>query len=142
MTIYPEPSLLVSAFTSEAASEAARAWLADIAPSELTTSLWCDTEIVSALAIKVRRGELASANYDGTVRAVRASLRSSAASIPITADHFRNAADLIQRSPKPLRPPDALHLAIAQAGGAVVWTLDVGMAKAGQALGLGTRLLA
>lgn len=133
---------MVSAFSQEIASEAARSWLSDAALSGFATSVWCETEIASALAVKVRRKEIVPEDYETTAEAIRGLLRGAATSIPIAAEHFIDAAELIRLGPKPLRAGDALHLAIAKSHGATVWTLDCKMAEAGQALGLGTRLLA
>lgn len=140
--VYPEASLLVSAVSDEVASEAARAWLASTAPSELMTSGWCETEIVSALAVRVRRRELSREASAATVAVARDLVRSSTLSIPVIPEHFSAATELILASSRALRAGDALHLAIARLRGAILWILDRKMAEAGQALGLGTRLLA
>lgn len=142
MSVYPDASLLVSAYVEEAASGRAEAWLASLAAGQLVTSWWCDAEIASALAKKVRVGALAARDLAPTLRAVRTMLAGAARNVPVEQVHSRLAADLITRSLKPLRAGDALHLAIAMSAGAELVTLDNGMAEAGQALGLDTRLLA
>ncbi|MGJ3647493.1 type II toxin-antitoxin system VapC family toxin [Sphingomonas sp. GlSt437] len=141
MKVYADSSLLVSAFTTETASEAARQWLGGLPEDALLTSYWCRAEIVSALAMKARGGEISQSLAVMIAREIASMLTHSATPIAINDAALMAAAELIERSPLPLRAPDALHLAIAQSGGAIVWTLDVDMAKAGAALDLGTRLL-
>jgi predicted nucleic acid-binding protein len=142
LTVYADASLIVAAFSSEPASDAAIAWLEGLAAGDLFTSKWCETEVASAMAIKTRTGDLKPADLKAVIDAVSAMLTESATSIAIDGRHFDAATDLIRRSEKPLRAGDALHLAIGQASGAVIWTLDRGMAAAGQAFGMDVRLLA
>lgn len=142
MSVYADASLLVAAFTHEVESEPARSWLAQLAPGELIFSGWCETEIASALAMKVRRGELTVAQEKVIAQDVLRLLGVSGTAVSIVEVHFRDAADLIRQSPKPLRGGDALHLSIARSNRATLWTLDKGMARAGEALDLGARLLA
>ncbi len=56
-------------------------------------------------------------------------------SIPVEHSHFTAASDLASRS-NGLRAGDALHLAIAASQDATLCTLDVGMARAAEGLGL------
>ena len=138
---YPDASVLVSAYVEETASELAEHWLDALGSDLLTTSAWCGTEIASALAKKVRTGALDRSSMDHVLDTIRTRLAAHAKVIPIEQRHFDIAADLILRSPLALRAGDALHLAIASQAGAELVTLDRGMAEAGQALGLRTRLL-
>ena len=142
MRFYADSSLLVSAFTAEPASEKARAWLRDLPLGSLVTSSWCLIEIASALAIKARREEIDESAREPTFRSMEQMLRNGATLIALAESHFTSATSFIRSCDTPLRGPDALHLAIAQSAGAVVWTFDGGMADAGRALGLDTQLLA
>jgi hypothetical protein len=142
LKVYADSSLLVSAFTTEAASEAARASIAGLPEGALFTSRWCQTEVASALALKARRGELPTQLWAQILHRISDLLVGAATFVPIHDALFLAAGEMIERSALPLRGPDALHLAIAQSGGASVWTLDKEMAAAGQAFGLDVRLLA
>ena len=133
--------MLVAAFTPEKARLVAVAWLSALKAGELVTSLWCETEVASAVAMKTRTGELAVRDREPVFARVRSGLRERAAFVPIEPDHFDRATDYLRRSERGLRGGDALHLAIAHAAGATLWTLDRKMAEAGQALGLDARLL-
>ena len=142
MSVYPDASVLVSAYVEETASGLAERWLDSLGADRLVTSAWCETEIASALAKKVRMGALTASDLDHILGAIRARLAAHAKIIPVEQRQFDVAAEFILRSRVALRAGDALHLAIAAAAGAEFVTLDRRMAEAGQALGLGTRLLA
>lgn len=85
---------------------------------------------------------LAASDLDGTLGVIRTMLTASATAFPVEQRHFGLAAGLVVRSPVQLRAGDALHFAISSDARAELVTLDRKMAEAGQALGLGTRLLA
>lgn len=141
MKVYADASLIVSAFTDEPTSVASRAWLATLSQDVLLASKWCETEVASALALKVRTGSLPPEARLPVLRMVRDMLTASATIVAIDATHFNRATDLLERSDKGLRAGDALHLAIAADAGAKLFTLDRRMAEAGLALGLDVQLL-
>lgn len=141
MKVYADPSLIVSAFTDEVSSAAARAWLGSLSADRLLFSKWCETEIASALAGKVRIGVLAAERRAAVIQGIRDNLHSAATLIHVGAAAFDRATQLLENSQRPLRGGDALHLAIAERAGAALYTLDRRMAEAGAALGLGAHLL-
>jgi hypothetical protein len=142
LSVYPDASLIVSAYVEEVTSELAERWLASLSADRLATSAWCSTEIASALAKKVRMGSITSSGLDRALGAIAMRLAAHAKIIPVEQRHFDIAAGFALRSRVMLRAGDALHLAIASEAGTELVTLDRKMAEAGQALGLGTRLLA
>ena len=71
----------------------------------------------------------------GIVEAWR-DMASSFDTVPVGNSAFADAARWLATPKLGLRAGDALHLAIAKAAGATVWTLDNRMFTAGQALGL------
>ncbi len=141
MKVYADPSLIVSAFTDEISSAAARAWLAALSPDSLLLSKWCETEIASALSGKVRIGALAAELRAPVMQGIRDNLYAAAQLIHVGAADFDRATQLLENSQTPLRGGDALHLAIAERAGVALYTLDRRMAEAGAALGLNAHLL-
>lgn len=135
--LYPDASLVLAAVLRERHSEAALAALA--VQEELAASEWLLTEVASALGIKRRAGALSASDRDRAFAACTDIIAASATMLPVTGGYCRRAAEMIEKSN--FRAGVALHLAIAAAHGATVLTLDRKMAEAGQALGLGTRLL-
>lgn len=142
MRVYADASLIVAAVTDETASVASRNWLASLREGDLVSSKWCETEVASALALKVRVGSLDTNQRRPTLGVVRNMLAASAVMVAIDALHFDAATDLLARGDKALRGGDALHLAVAARAGATLFTLDRRMAEAGTALDLDVCLLA
>ena len=61
--------------------------------------------------------------------------------LPVDRSHFRAAAGLATRYTRALRGGDALHVALALDRGAILHTLDCGLADAAGALGARVELL-
>ena len=142
MTIYPDPSIIIAAFVNEPNRDKARAFLTGQLDTKILTSWWTYTEISSALGVKVRTGDMRLRVKASVLTGIREQLsRSSIMVLPVKQD-FERAADYMEQTDVALRAGDALHLAIAAQHAAIAWTFDRRMAEAGQALGLGTRLLA
>ncbi len=141
MKVYADPSLIVSAFTDEISSTAARAWLASLSSDSLLFSKWCETEIASALSGKVRIGVLAAERRVPVMQGIRDNLYAAAQLVHVGAADFDRATQLLENSEKPLRGGDALHLAIAERVGAALYALDRRMVEAGAALGIDAHLL-
>lgn len=142
MTVYPDPSLIVAAFVDEPNTALAKGFLIGLPSGGVLTSWWTYTEITSALGVKSRTGSLDAELRPNVLFEIRAALRKATVTIALVAGDFETASSFMENSDVPLRGGDALHLAVARRHDATVWTLDRRMAEAGQALGLGTRLLA
>ena len=134
--IYLDTSLLVTALTAEPDTARVQAWLVKFEAGALCISDWAVSEFSSALALKLRRGEL---NADERARVLsnwRVTQRDNLVVIPVPQPAYDLAARFCDRHELGLRAGDALHLAVASLGGHSLATLDARMAKGAVAVGV------
>jgi len=140
LTLYLDTSLLVAAFTKEAATNRAFAFLSK--PGEqLAISEWVNAEFSAALSIKMRMGAIDEAYRNKAAMQFSTAVADSMQVIVVATPHFRAAAQYAARHKLGLRAADALHLAIAGDAAATLCTLDKRLASAGKALGVATKLV-
>ena len=112
MRLYVDTSVLVAAHTHEPQTQIAQAWLA-VDAGDLLVSAWTLLECESALAIKLRRGELTGAGRSEAIAGIDTFVAQSAPVIVPTEADFQRSRELCRHAASRLRAGDSLHLAIA-----------------------------
>lgn len=139
-TVYLDTSVPVAALADEPLGSSARRAIASDRGGRPLISDWVVTEFSSAIALKVRSGKLAEADAHRII-AFFHEVAAEFEHLPVERSHFYRAAEFCRAFSTGLRGPDALHLAIGEAAGALILTLDTGMDTAGAALGVeGSRI--
>jgi|ERR1043166_8623779 len=140
--IYCDTSLIIAALTPEVDSQPVLAWLERQPSGDLCISGWVLAEVASALSMKVRHRQLA---IDERARVRSAWQRMQTEALTMIAcdpTMFDRAADIAGRHELHIRAGDALHLAIALAGGHALAGFDLDMIAAASALGIPVEAIA
>ncbi|HEY4113026.1 MAG TPA: type II toxin-antitoxin system VapC family toxin [Rhizomicrobium sp.] len=133
--------MLVAALTTEARTTDAQAWITAQRASSIAISDWVITEFSSALAIKIRTGQIDPA--ERSIALAKFNQLADGAFIVLVLERadFRAAAHFSDQHKLGIRGGDALHLAISSRLGLTLSTLDEDLAAAGPVLGVKTLLL-
>lgn len=136
--VYIDTSALVPAFIREPQSDAVLAWL-ESSQQRLAISEWSLTEFASALAIKIRTGQIGAALAEQAWdRFVEFAEKHCLVAVPNRAQ-FRRAAELAREAALDIRAGDAVHLAIAEAVQVDgLLSLDKAMLETAKGIGLRT----
>lgn len=111
--VYVDTSALVALVTAEPRSAPLREWLRGHVGEALVSADWCVPEVASALAIKVRTGQLDAALADEAWGEFGAACDGLLDLMPVEPGDFSLAAQMCRGVPSGLRAGDALHLAVA-----------------------------
>ena len=138
--IYLDTSVLVAYYVPEPLSALAQQRL--LAASTVFVSELVQTEMVSALSLRLRIGDLSFAAVQ-QVTTLFASHLAQGLYVPLhlSSAVYRQAHAYITRYDLPLKAPDALHLAAAALERAQLVTADRQLAHNAQALGIAVELL-
>ena len=108
----------------------------------IVVSTWAVVEAASGLAKKVRMRDLTEPELEMALGKLELLAARYLPLISLDDDHMMSAMRYLARARLGLRAGDALHVAIAASLPATLVTPDVTLARAAEALGLNTRLLA
>ena len=133
---YIDTSVLVAALGNERHTESAQNWLAAQPPSDLLISDWVITEFSSAMALKLRTGQLQPEHRAECLALFTQLVERSLTVLTVTSANFRAAARLADQHQTGLRAGDALHLAICTDHGSRMITFDQTLAAAATNLGI------
>lgn len=112
--VYVDTNLFIAALVEESATETVLAWF-ESQSAILMASDWTFVELTSALGLKVRRGEISTAQADATHNLFETTMLPALVVLPVDTAVFARAQLLMRRYELGLRAPDALHLALCLA---------------------------
>lgn len=140
MTAYIDTSVLAAYYCPEAMSDQAQQVLAkEVRPA---LSVLTEVELVSAVARKVRTGEIGKNHGHHVIALFTAHLdKGYYVRLNVNEHHWRLARDWISHFHAPLRTLDALHLSLAFSEGLELITSDKLLCSSANVLGVPARLL-
>jgi len=139
--IYIDTSLVVSLHVTEVRSYSAVNWFERRAGDVFLISDWTDVEVASALSRKVRSGKITEEQRQRAADAYAVMRDELFQRLTIAPGNYQRAVELLQEPSTGLRAGDALHLAIAEAHGASVASLDATLMHAANRFGLAVELI-
>ena len=134
--LYFDSSTVVCMLSGEERTEEILSWFSELEPTDLCMSDWNITEFHSAMSFKRRTGQLTAEQRQNAERLFVAYLKDYFQVLSLSSADFRRAASIAGRDDINIRASDALHLAVAEAHGATICTLDKKMNQAAGAIGV------
>lgn len=138
--VYVDTSVLVAYFLPETYSEQAEFAMQNPQNYPLAISAWTETELHSALGIKCRTEQIDELAMQAVLERFH-SLRSHFIFLPIMAEDYLAANQLLKNWQTGLRAGDALHLAIAKRMACPLISLDDRLVRAGIHAGIQAQCL-
>ncbi len=111
--VYLDSSALVALVSNEPTAPALKRWVAGLGDAALCSSDWCVPEVASALALKVRTGQIDEVQADAAWDSFGQACDGLLDLLPMQAADFSLAAQMCRVLASGLRAGDALHLAVA-----------------------------
>ncbi len=134
--IYLDTNILVSLHINDGLTAPAVSWIAEQTLA-LALSEWVRTEFHAVIGLRKRKDELSAAMAHKAINSFTTRVDDYHHLLPVSNEAATLAADWLRNPDCTLQTGDALHLAIAQRGGAsVLATFDARFAKAAQKLRL------
>ena len=134
--IYLDTSFIIPTLVQEATSDKVVEWLDRQGNGTLVTSAWADTEVSSALSLKVRTTQI-SVEERAKALSVWQNMKSDIFRVvAVVPADFETASRFLDQVELGLRAGDALHLAIAASNKLVLVTFDNRMAAAAAYYGI------
>jgi predicted nucleic acid-binding protein len=134
LNAYLDASAVVSMFTVDGHTPRVLRWLAG-GQERTTLSDWTLAEFSSAIAIGLRAGRLTAAERDRAELAVERWTIGRPV-LNVVVQDIATARQFVRSTTRPLRAPDALHLALVARLGLALVSFDVGMRAAAADLGI------
>ena len=136
MRPYLNTSVFVSALCDEAMTTQVLGFLHDHAKDRLLTSLWTFAEFSSAIALKIRTGQLSAEHRSRLTTRFTHLVSAQVDLIRIGDEDYQTAARFCDDWASGLRSGDSLHLAVAARSADTIVTLDKGLHRAAQHFGI------
>lgn len=131
---YFDASVALPLFVEDLHSDRAKRALAQV--REAVLSDWTLAEMASAAANRVRIGLLTREDAHAAMLTWDEWLEAKARRVDVQSRDIRAAETILRSLDSPLRPPDALHVAISRRSGLPLVTFDLKMADAARRLGV------
>lgn len=135
MDVYLDASVIVALLTNDVLTGPARTFLQS-QPLTLFVSDYAAAEVSSAVARRVRTGELTAAEAKAAFDNLDQWTQKFARPVGTASGDIATAVEFIRRLDLTLRTPDAINIAIAWRLGIALATFDKGMAASAATLGV------
>ena len=135
MRVYLDASVLTALVVYEEATKRVEtAFLSS--ESEFIVSDFTAAEVASAISRRVRTGLSRAEEGERYLEALDGWVETNATPFVTRSEDVAEAAKLVRRFDLQVKTPDALHLAMTRRARATLWTLDRGMVRVAETLGL------